>query len=201
MKKWEITSTLQNSTNRAAFTLIELMVSIALTVIIVLFLYKTLAAQRIANGILQKKSIHMSNRDKIFDLLYRDLGESNSSRVVSTLNKNYNILYIDTTNSLHAIPFVHVAYYVNAKDKTLIRLESSRPFTLPVKIEQTPFIFADIIAQGVEKFRIFHQGVVQQKNQPSLPGEAPKKQTKQSPVHMHWLCFIKINGTKLLFEI
>jgi len=187
--------------NRRAFTLIELMVSIALTVIIVFFLYKALSSQQISNAVLQKRTSAMKNRDKIFYLLYLDIKESNSTKIAKTFNKDYSILYVDTKNSLHNLSFSHVVYYVNAKKKTLVRLESSRKISLPIKLEDLPFIYINILGQNVEKFRIFSQQFSARQIRPLLPGEASTKSVKKEKKVKHLLFFVKFSHAKLLLEL
>jgi len=187
--------------SRKAFTLIELMVSIALTVIVVLFLYKSLATQEISNKVLAKNASVLHQTDQIFNLLYRDFLESNETKIATTFNKDYNILYLATKNSLHDIPFAHVVYYVNAKDKTLVRLESAYPMKLPVDLEKIKYIFADVLIDKVTKFRIFQtQQESRQKRRELLPGEAPPK-SRPSNMPSKYLIFFKKDRKSTVFEV
>ena len=187
--------------SRKAFTLIELMVSIALTVIVVLFLYKSLATQEISNKVLAKNASVLHQTDQIFNLLYRDFLESNETKIATTFNKDYNILYLATKNSLHDIPFAHVVYYVNAKDKTLVRLESAYPMKLPVDLEKIKYIFADVLIDKVTKFRIFQtQQESRQKRRELLPGEAPPK-SRPSNMPSKYLIFFKKDRKSTVFEL
>jgi len=192
--------------SRRAFTLIELMVSIALTVIVVLFLYKALATQEISNKVLAKNAASLHQTDQIFDLLYRDFLESNETKIATTFNKDYNILYLSTRNSLHDIPVAHVVYYVNAKDKTLVRLESAYPIKLPVDLEKIKYIFADPLVKKITKFRMFYTRRIDiQQRKELLPGE--KRSFKKKEIFKDkYFIFIKKNGNNenknnLVFEI
>ncbi len=188
--------------SRRAFTLIELMVSIALTVIVVLFLYKALATQEISNKVLAKNASTLHQTDQIFNLLYRDFLESNETKIAATFNKDYNILYLATKNSLHDIPFVYVLYYVNAKNNTLVRLESAYPIKLPVDLEEIKYIFADVLIDKITKFRIFQsQQDSNQKRRELLPGEAPQIQKKSEKNAKKYLIFIKNSQKSILFEV
>ncbi len=188
--------------SRRAFTLIELMVAIALTVIVVLFLYKSLATQEISNKVLAKNAVSLYQTDQIFDLIYRDLLESNETKVVTTFNKDYEILYLFTKNSLHDIPFAHVIYYVNAKDKTLVRLESAYPMKLPIDLEKIKYVFADPLIKKLTKFRIFQtQQTGSQKRRELLPGEAPRPQKNSEKNAKKYLIFIKNPQNSILFEV
>ena len=187
--------------NRRAFTLIELMVSIALTVIVVLFLYKALATQEISNKVLAKNATSLHQTDQIFDLLYRDFLESNETKIATTFSKDYNILYLATKNSLHDIPVAHVVYYVNAKDKTLVRIESAYPIKLPVDLEKIKYIFADPLVKKITKFKIFQtQQSSNQKRRELLPGEAPQPHKDIRESAKKYLIFIKNPQNSILFE-
>ena len=185
--------------SRRSFTLIELMVSIVLTVIVVFFLYKALTMQEQANESLQKKGMTIAKSNKLFELFYRDFKESNISQVAGTFNKDYNIFSLATANSLHELPFAYVIYYVNAKDKTLVRLESALPFHLPVSLEKVPFVFADVLAKNVKKFRIFPTKASLESRRELLPGEAPmkKKKTKEP----NYLIYLQTASKNTIFEL
>ena len=186
--------------SRRAFTLIELMVSITLTVIIVLFLYKALATQEISNKVLAKNAARLRRTDQIFNLLYRDFLESNETKITTAFNKDYNIIYLATKNSLHNVPFAHVMYYVNAKDKTLVRLESAYPIKLPVDLEKIKYIFVDRLIKKVSKFRVFQSQQGNDQRRELLPGEAPRVQKKDEKNVTKYLVFIKNPYNSLLFE-
>ena len=161
--------------SKRSFTLIELMISIVLTVIVVFFLYRALNIQEHTNMSLQKKGDILSKSDKLFSLIYRDFKEASKIQVINTFNKDYNILSFETKNSLHNIPFANVVYYINAKDKTLVRLESAFPIHLPVMPEKVAFVFADVLMKKIKKFRIFPANTLLKNRRELLPGEAPKK--------------------------
>ena len=187
--------------SRRAFTLVELMVSIALTVIVVLFLYKALVTQENSNKVLAKNASALHQIDQIFGLLYRDFIESNETKIAPTFNKDYNILYLSTKNSLHSVPFAHVVYYVNTKDKTLVRLESAYPIKLPVDLEKIKYIFADPLVKKITKFRVFQtQQTNNQKRRELLPGEAPQPQKNLEESAKKYLIFIKNQQNSVLFE-
>ena len=155
--------------------------------------------QERANESLQKKGMAITKSNKLFELLYRDFKESNSSQVAGTFNKDYNIFFFATANSLHELPFAHVIYYVNAKDKTLVRLESASPLHLPTSSEKMPFVFADVLIKGIKKFRIFSTRFALESRREILPGEAPKKtQKNQKP---GYLIYLQTASKNAIFEL
>ena len=154
------------------------MVAIALTVIIVLFLYKTLATQSKANRVIRKHLRTFTQKELLYHLLELDFAKASKIEIQKSFNKDYNILFLETKNSLHEIPFCYVVYYVNAKKRTLVRLESAYPIRLPVPVENVKFIFADTLLSHIQKFRIFT--------------------TKDKK---HHLLFLKNPKNKLVFEL
>ena len=180
--------------SRRAFTLIELMVSITLTVIVVLFLYKALSNQEIANATLTKNAGEIERKAKLYELLFRDLSQASQVRVEPVFNKNYKILFLKTTNSIHEIPEPYVAYFVYDTNRTLVRLESAYPLKFPVELEKIKYIFADPLVSQVDSFLVYEmgseggRGVVRRE---LLPGERPQSKkesnlSKEYFLYLHW---------------
>ncbi|BCD68946.1 general secretion pathway protein J (plasmid) [Nitratiruptor sp. YY09-18] len=173
------------------------MVSIALTVVVVFFLYKALDTQKQSNAIITRRSLVISNKDALFKLFYADIYESNQTHVQTTFNKDFDIVYLATKNSLHQIPFAYVVYYVNPQDKTLVRLESAHPFKLPVDLEKIQYLFADTLIKNVKKFRLFT--AMSKNSREPLPGETRK--SKKEKTEQKYLLFFLSNQEKNIFEI
>ena len=186
--------------NRYAFTLIELMISIALTVIMVFFLYKALAIQEKANETLQKKSDAIHKKNQLFTLIYKDFKKADKTEIINTFNKDYNIFAMQTKNSLHNIPFAYVVYYVNAKDKTLIRLESALPIHLPVAPERVTLVFSDVLEKGIEKFRLFLSAKSRRKIK-LLPGTSSSSDHQNKRERANYFVFIKIRKKTIYFSL
>ena len=179
---------------KRAFTLIELMVSIALTSIVVIFLYKALSSQEISNKVLTKNFLQTSTKNAIFSLIYTDFLQAKSIKIKPTFNKSFFIVHLQTSNSLHQIPLPYVTYYVNDKNQTLIRLESAYPISFPVGIENVKYIFADSLISNVEKFEIIQKGVTNSQN--SLPGVKKNNTTQKN-----YLIFLKSKDGSMLFNV
>ncbi len=184
--------------SRYAFTLIELMISIALTVIVVFFLYKALAIQGRVNETLQKKSDTIHKKNQLFVLIYKDFKKANKTEIINTFNKSYTVFAMQTKNSLHNIPFAYVVYYVNAKDKTLIRLESALPIHLPVEPERVALVFSDVLEKGVEKFRFF-PFIKSKREIKFLPGTSSSSE-QQNTIGKYFV-FIKIKKKTIYFSL
>ena len=188
--------------SRRAFTLVELMVSIALTTIVVFFLYKALSTQEQANEIIAKNVEVISKKEKLYHLLFRDISKATGIATEPVFNKNYALLFLQTTNSLHQIPHPYVAYFVHENNKTLVRLESAYPIKFPVDYEKVKYIFADPLIGQTQKFIVLDSETSGGGGQRELlPGERPKTKKKDRKGQKEYLIFFKWNDEKLLMDI
>jgi len=167
--------------SRRGFTLIELMVSIALSVIVLFFLYRALDIQRTSNETALRSSDALRKRTALYELLYTDLMQAKWVKTEPLPNRNYSLLFMQTTNSLHQIPQPYVVYFVHEKNRTLVRLESAYELTLPIDSELVKYVFSDRLLEGVQKFVVLEQSLKQ--NQKS--GLA-KKRTHEYLLFLKW---------------
>jgi len=142
---------------KPAFTLIEVIVSIVLLALMITYLYNALGVLQNSNSSLLSKGKQLDTRDFLFGLLYKDLFEASSTTITSTQSKDFDILKLKTTNSLHDMTTPNIIYIVVKEDKKLIRIESPYAFALPIPIESTYMLYADEIATDVEFFKIYSE--------------------------------------------
>lgn len=140
---------------KSAFTLIELIVSIILIGLIVVFLYSALAGSRKTKHSLERYSTAEQNRSKLYELLYRDLIESTELTPMTTRDERFTIMKLRTANSLYDIAMPYVTYYVHSQQKALIRLESARKIELPIPYEDKWFVYADWLVPKVNDFNVY----------------------------------------------
>ncbi len=178
---------------RSAFTLMELMVSVVLIVMITLFLYNAIASMKLSNRTLAHHDQSEANRTKVFELLYRDFVESVELNVSQTQQDKYNIVSMQTHNSLHEIIMPYVVYYVHSEDERLIRLESAKKLSLPLEYEDRNSVFADVLFTNVKQLN-----VVLKKNSVSDTNETNASENLQN-------CLIYLDAETLqkpiLFEL
>ena len=179
---------------RRAFTLMELMVSIALIVLIALFLFGAIANMKRSNETLLKHDASQSKRDKIFNLLYRDILCSSERNITKTGNKHYTLLNLRTGNSLHETTMPYVLYYVHREKNRLIRLESAKSIELPVKYEQLHSIKADVLIEDVDDFSVYTNEKQEGKT------ENNETNTSSSTLMLLYLKSSKL-GDSMLFEL
>ncbi len=133
----------------------ELMVSIVLIVLITLFLFGAIASSKLSNDTLLKHSNIEIQRMELFELLYRDIMEAIAIKPSDSKNKHFNIIEMQTQNSLYGIVAPHVTYYVNSKTNVLTRLESAREIILPIKYEDENFVRISELLKEVTAFNFY----------------------------------------------
>ena len=140
---------------KRAFTLIEIVISIFLTLLIVTFLYKSLAHQSLFNKLLSKKSSQQEKFFKITQLLFKDFNEAENIKIERGFEKSFYRIYLRTNNSLYQIPKPFVLYFVHKEDNTLVRLESPYPIKLPLTQEGAWRVYGLPLLKDIKKFEIF----------------------------------------------
>ena len=137
---------------RKAFTLIELMVSITILSILMLFLYKSYADLNRTNKTYTLALQKLQKRGSVKKTLYLDLlMAKKSSILIEKSDKTFDFVSFMTKNSLHRRINPYVTYIV--KEKVLYRLESRRQIKT---IDINRDIAFDIDTIGdVEKFKLF----------------------------------------------
>ena len=175
--------------NRKAFTLLEVLISIALLGIVILALFSSVDMLQNSNQHLLKyleKSKTVTNATKV---LYLDILGSDGN---ITIEKDgfSRVCLEETQNSLYALPTAKVCWIVLKKDNTLARIEGNY-YQLPVDSEERVEI--DPIMSDIELFDIYHEKdkvlvLIQQKGQEPISfmlqgvtKPLPKKKTIKNP--------------------
>lgn len=141
---------------RNAFTLIELVVSIALFGLITLFLFGTIDELRKQQTFYQKKEDVIVRKNTILSLLRADLYRPQSLISVQTQSKDFDIVSISASNrSLYGIDRPYVVWMVLKNENRLIRLESASPIAIPLMPETLYQTHSDTIALHCEIFRVY----------------------------------------------
>ena len=138
--------------SKRGFTLIEMMISITILSIMMLFLYKTYSTFNISNENLKKELDTTLKIQKIKKTIYLDFTlAQNSSIRIQNREKNEDFIFFQTTNSIHRRYNPYIAYKV--KNNKLYRLESLNRLTtyeLPADSE----FDADFLGE-VKSFRVY----------------------------------------------
>lgn len=138
---------------KKAFTLLELIISITLFMIIVVFLYKTLDQTKYSNNLFFNKQELLKQSNYLHNIFLEDIAEASSITVIYDKNKNA-IVKIVTDNSYHNSFFNNITYILGATNK-LVRIESMKSFNTELKDDdfyQNSFI--DILLEDIEYFDV-----------------------------------------------
>lgn len=154
---------------KKAFTLLELVISITLFMIIVIFLYKTLDETKHSNKLFSNKQNILKQSNHLHNIFLEDIAESSKIDISYDKNKNA-IVKITTTNTYHNAFFNKVTYLIGSS-KELIRIESKDEF-VEKDARKDDFYdnaFIDILLENIEYFEVKNSDnnynfIVKQKN-------------------------------------
>lgn len=139
---------------RAAFTLIEVLISIALLGIILPALYKSVTLLRDSNSHLFAHLVKAKDQAKSTKTLFLDIASSDGNL---TLHKDeFDRLCMEkTNNSLYGLSPAKVCWVVLKQNKTLVRVEGTG-FHLPVGMEEK--VEVDAVMKDMTLFDIYWKG-------------------------------------------
>ena len=137
---------------KSAFTLIELIISIVILSILMLFLYKSYATLNKSNSFLAKEVQKISSLELLKKTIYLDFAAAlKESVVILPQDQREDVVFLQTSNSIHQRINPYVAYIV--KDKILYRLESLKPFKEYPLVADSEFV-SDKLGE-VKSFRVY----------------------------------------------
>lgn len=137
---------------RKAFTLIEMMISVVILSIIMLFLYESYAALNRSNSFYEKRAETIKNELLKKRVVFLDFSLALYQSVkVLNQDRNEDVVFMQSSNSLHKRFNPYIAYFV--KEEKLYRLESLKPF-LEYPLEADSNFIVDYIG-AVDGFRVY----------------------------------------------
>ena len=138
---------------RKAFTLLEVLISIALLSLVLLALYKGVDMLRTSNRHLFEYLEKSKKVTKSVKVLYLDILSSDGN--ISIKKDEFTRLCIEQTkNSLYELPVAKVCWVVLKKQKRLVRVEGNG-YSLPLGSEERVEI--DPVMKEIELFDVYHQ--------------------------------------------
>jgi len=170
---------------RPGFTIIEVLIAIALLGIILPALYETISLLRSSNSHLFEYLEKTKRDTKIVETLYLDLASSDGN--ITIKKDDFSRLCIENTrNSLYGLSVAKVCWVVVKSDNTLARVEGYG-YKLPLSEEEK--VEVDTVIKNIEIFDIYYKKdkilvVLQQKGQEAVSFmiqgvEKPKKPKKK----------------------
>lgn len=139
--------------NRKAFTLLEVLISIALLGIIIVALFSTVDMLQNSNQHLLQYLEKSKKITKATKTLYLDIIGSDGNLTIQK-DEFSRVCMEETRNSLYALPAAKVCWVVLKKDNTLIRIEGNT-YHLPLLSEEKVEI--DTIMSNIEIFDVYHE--------------------------------------------
>jgi len=139
---------------KKAFTLIEVLISIVLFTIVILFLYKTLDLTKDTNKFYSKHLDKVIEKNQIKKILIEDILESETI-TISTDNNENAILKLSKTTNIYHNKFNSYVTYLVTRENNLYRVESKTAFD-EKKIGDSFFddVYLDILLTKIEKFKV-----------------------------------------------
>lgn len=140
-------------TQRKAFTLIEVIISIALLAMIIVPLFSVIDLMRKSNDKLANALENSKKVSKATKVLYMDILSSDGQ--LNIKKDEFTQLCIeDTKNSLYNLPAAKVCWLVLKNKNTLARIEGSK-YEIPLKFEDR--VEVDSVMSGIEIFDVYQQ--------------------------------------------
>lgn len=141
---------------KKSFTLLEVLISISLFMIMIVFLYKTLDQTKHSNKIFAKKEESIKADNRLYNIFLEDIAES-ISRIKITQDKDKNsIVTFRSNNTFHNAFHLNIAYLISSNNK-LVRIESKDKFkysTTPYNFYENDNSYIDILLDDIEYFEL-----------------------------------------------
>lgn len=172
---------------RKAFTLIEVLISIALLGIILVALFSVVDVMKDSNEHLHNHLLKAEHNQKVTELIYYDLLSSDGNLTIDKRDDFAKLCISSTTNSLYELYEAKVCWIVLKEENTLTRVEGNS-YHLPLREEERVAI--DIVMPNLERFDLYQEKeellvIIKEKTKKSimfivsLPKKAPIKKGKK----------------------
>ena len=138
-------------TKKNAFTLIELLISIMILSIMMVFLYKSYASLNSSNKIYKKEIEVLESLTLKKKTLFLDFSVAKYKTIsIHSKDRQHDIIMMQTSNSIHNNFNPYVAYIVN--NNKLYRLESLKKLIYPLDVSSE---FSVDEFGEISRFRVF----------------------------------------------
>ena len=139
--------------NRQAFTLLEVLISIALLGIVIVALFSSVDMMQNSNQQLAQYLEKSKKITKATKVLYMDMMGSDGNITIKK-DEFSRVCMEETRNSLYALPSAKVCWVVLKKENTLARIEGNG-YHLPLGIEEK--VEVDPVMTDIEVFDVYHE--------------------------------------------
>jgi prepilin-type N-terminal cleavage/methylation domain-containing protein len=139
--------------SRRAFTLIEVLISIALMGIIIVALFSTVTMMRDSNAHLLTYLEKSKKITKATKVLYLDIASSDGNISIKR-DEFVRLCMNETRNSLYGLSLAKVCWVVLKKRNTLVRIEGNN-YRLPTRLEEK--VEVNTVMIDMELFDVYHE--------------------------------------------
>jgi len=138
---------------KKSFTLVEMMISIVLFSIVMIFLYQALDITQKSNKFYKKKLSNFKSTSQLNKLLFEDITNANSNITLLQDKEDNTILQFKTSNLYHNPFYINITYLVT-KENNLFRIESKIAFNKKKIYNFIDNTYMDIIDTNITKFKV-----------------------------------------------
>lgn len=139
---------------KKAFTLLEVVISISIFMILLIFLYKTLDQTKHSNKQFSTQKDKIVYENKLNSIFLEDILESKEKIDIKIDNEGNSLLRFISSNTYHNSFFNNITYMISSNNK-LLRIESKNKFNLgETSIDFFDNSFIDILIEDIEYFEV-----------------------------------------------
>lgn len=137
---------------KKAFTLLEVVISVAIFMIILVFLYKVLDDTKISNAKFEQHIYKSDDINHLYKIFLEDIAEASSIITVKNDKDKNSIVTFQSNNSFNNPFYLHKTYMVSSNNH-LIRIESKKAFEKEKSgLDFYNNSFVDILVKDIKKF-------------------------------------------------
>ena len=136
---------------KKSFTLIEILISIIIVSILFLAMSNVINQFKGTKNTLKNEYLKNIQQSLITKVLYYDLLNAKSIKIINSKYKNFIQLYLQTKNSLYHFDMPYVVWYVSKNNNTLMRIENKNKIKLP----NNNAFFIDKFTNNIKIFKIY----------------------------------------------
>lgn len=139
-------------TGKKAFTLLEVVISITIFMIILVFLYKTIDNTKLSNNKFEQHIDKKLESNNLYKILTEDIAESRGIIELSQDRDKNSMLIFKSNNTFYDSFFTNITYMISSSNK-LVRIESLEKFQKEKSsLEFYDRSYIDILLNDIEKF-------------------------------------------------
>lgn len=139
---------------KKGFTLLEMLVSITLFSVVLVFLYEVLETTKNHNIKYEQQIDKKLNKFDIEFVIFTDMVNRKNKKLTLTEDRDGNSVVRFLTNNTYHNPFYNEVTYFLSKDNKLLRIESNKKLNLENVSDALENSFVDIMDKKVTKFKV-----------------------------------------------